>query len=50
MTLHDAQKLCKKNARLINERLDQERGKGWTPFAMVSGLLEEAGGRYVMQF
>ena len=43
MTLRDAQDLCVKNSRMINERLDPQRGKGWTPFAMVTGLLEEAG-------
>jgi NTP pyrophosphatase (non-canonical NTP hydrolase) len=28
---------------MINEKLDPQRGKTWTPFAMVTGLLEEAG-------
>jgi len=43
MTLRDAQKLCVKNAKMISEKLDPQRGKTWTPFAMVTGLLEEAG-------
>ena len=32
-----------KNFRKINDKLDLERGKGWTPFVMVTDLLEEAG-------
>ena len=43
MTLRDAQHLCWKNFRKINDKLDPERGKGWTPFVMVTDLLEEAG-------
>jgi len=43
VTLHDAQHLCWKNFRKINDKLDPERGKGWTPFVMVTDLLEEAG-------
>jgi NTP pyrophosphatase (non-canonical NTP hydrolase) len=43
LTLRDAQHLCWKNFKRINERLDQKRGKGWTPFVMVTDLLEEAG-------
>jgi NTP pyrophosphatase (non-canonical NTP hydrolase) len=43
LTLRDAQHLCWKNFRKINEKLDQERGRGWTPFVMVTDLLEEAG-------
>jgi len=43
VTLRDAQHLCWKNFRKINEKLDSERGKGWTPFVMVTDLLEEAG-------
>jgi len=43
LTLRDAQHLCWKNFRKINDRLDQERGRGWTPFVMVTDLLEEAG-------
>jgi NTP pyrophosphatase (non-canonical NTP hydrolase) len=39
----DAQKLCAKNFKMINERLDPLRGKGWTPFVMVADILEEAG-------
>jgi len=41
--LRDAQHLCWKNFRKINEKLDPNRGKGWTPFVMVTDLLEEAG-------
>jgi NTP pyrophosphatase (non-canonical NTP hydrolase) len=43
VTLRDAQHLCWKNFRKINDKLDPERGKGWTPFVMVTDLLEEAG-------
>jgi NTP pyrophosphatase (non-canonical NTP hydrolase) len=41
--LQDAQHVCWKNFRKINERLDPNRGKSWTPFVMVTDLLEEAG-------
>ena len=43
VTLCDAQHLCWKNFRKINDKLDPERGRGWTPFVMVTDLLEEAG-------
>jgi NTP pyrophosphatase (non-canonical NTP hydrolase) len=43
VTLRDAQYLCWKNFRKINDKLDSERGKSWTPFVMVTDLLEEAG-------
>jgi NTP pyrophosphatase (non-canonical NTP hydrolase) len=43
LTLRDAQHLCWKNFKKINDSLDPERGKGWTPFVMVTDLLEEAG-------
>ncbi|MDH5450037.1 MAG: hypothetical protein OEZ29_00185 [Candidatus Bathyarchaeota archaeon] len=43
LTLRDAQHLCWKNFKKINERLDSKRGRGWTPFVMVTDLLEEAG-------
>ena len=43
LTLRDAQHLCWKTFRKINEKLDAERGGGWTPFVMVTDLLEEAG-------
>ena len=43
LTLRDAQHLCWKNFKRINERLDPERGKAWTPFVMIADLLEEAG-------
>jgi len=43
LTLRDAQHLCWKNFRKINEMLDPARGQGWTPFVMVTDLLEEAG-------
>ena len=43
LTLRDAQHLCWKNFRKINEKLDPVRGKKWTPFVMVTDLLEEAG-------
>jgi NTP pyrophosphatase (non-canonical NTP hydrolase) len=41
--MRDAQHLCWKNFRKINDSLDSERRKGWTPFVMVTDLLEEAG-------
>jgi len=43
LTLRDAQHLCWKTFRKINEKLDAEKGGGWTPFVMVTDLLEEAG-------
>jgi len=43
LTLRDAQHLCWKNFRKINDALDPERGKCWTPFVMTTDLLEEAG-------
>jgi NTP pyrophosphatase (non-canonical NTP hydrolase) len=43
LTLRDAQHLCWKNFRKINDALDPEKGKGWTPFVMTTDLLEEAG-------
>jgi NTP pyrophosphatase (non-canonical NTP hydrolase) len=43
LTLRDAQHLCWKNFRKINEKLDPAKGQGWTPFVMVTDLLEEAG-------
>jgi NTP pyrophosphatase (non-canonical NTP hydrolase) len=43
VSLHDAQHLCWKNFRKINDKLDPKRGKSWTPFVMVTDLLEEAG-------
>lgn len=43
VTLRDAQHLCWKNFMKINEKLDPERGKTWTPSVMVADMLEEAG-------
>ena len=43
LTLRDAQHVCWKNFRKINDNLDPARGKAWTPFVMVTDLLEEAG-------
>jgi len=43
LTLRDAQHLCWKSFRKINGKLDPVRGKGWTPFVMVTDLLEKAG-------
>jgi NTP pyrophosphatase (non-canonical NTP hydrolase) len=43
VTLRDAQHLCWKNFKKINEKLDRERGKAWTPFVMVADMPEEAG-------
>jgi len=43
VTLSGAQHLCWKTFRKINDKLDPRRGKSWTPFVMVTDLLEEAG-------
>src|SRR5512136_1844927 len=43
VTLRDAQHLCWKNFRMINDKLDPERGKSWTPSVLTTDLLEEAG-------
>jgi NTP pyrophosphatase (non-canonical NTP hydrolase) len=43
VTLRDAQHLCWKNFKKINDKMDPERGKSWTPFVMVTDMLEEAG-------
>jgi len=42
-TLRDAQHLCWKTFRKVNDKLDPQRGKSWTPFVMVTDLLEESG-------
>ena len=44
MTLRDAQYLCWKNFRRINEKLGSKEGEVWTPFVMMTDLLERAGG------
>jgi len=43
VTLRDAQHMCWKNFTKINDKLDPERGRGLTPFVMMTDLLEEAG-------
>ncbi|MBS7632914.1 hypothetical protein KEJ15_04740 [Candidatus Bathyarchaeota archaeon] len=43
VTLRDAQHLCWKNFRKINDVLDPEKGRAWTPFVTVTDLLEKAG-------
>lgn len=44
LTLRDAQHLCWKNFRKINDKIDAERGgKEGTPFVIIADLLEEAG-------
>lgn len=43
LTLLDAQHLCWANFKKINSELDSRRGRTWTPFVMVTDLLEEAG-------
>jgi NTP pyrophosphatase (non-canonical NTP hydrolase) len=43
VTLRDAQHLCWKTFMKINHKLDPESGKRWTPFVMVTDLLEDAG-------
>jgi NTP pyrophosphatase (non-canonical NTP hydrolase) len=42
-TLRDAQHLCWKTFRKINDKLDPQRGTSWTPFVMITDLLEESG-------
>jgi NTP pyrophosphatase (non-canonical NTP hydrolase) len=42
-TLRDAQHLCWKTFRKINDQIEPEKGKNWTPFVMVTNLLKEAG-------
>jgi NTP pyrophosphatase (non-canonical NTP hydrolase) len=42
VTIRDAQHLCWKNFRLINDKLNPERGKAWTPQITASELLTEA--------
>lgn len=43
LTFHGAKRLCWKIFRKINDELDPKRGRSWTPFVMVTDLLEEAG-------
>ena len=43
LPLRDAQYLCWKTFKKINMKLDAARGKSWSPFVMVTDLLEEAG-------
>jgi NTP pyrophosphatase (non-canonical NTP hydrolase) len=42
ITIRDAQHLCWKNFRTINDKLDPEHGKKWTPAVTVSEILEES--------
>ena len=42
VTIRDAQHLCWKNFRTINDKLDPEAGKKWTPAVTVSEILEES--------
>jgi NTP pyrophosphatase (non-canonical NTP hydrolase) len=44
LTVRDAQHLCWKNFRKIKDALDPETSDKWTPFAIVTDLLMEAGG------
>ncbi len=41
ITLRDAQHLCWKNFRKINDKLNPDQGKTWTPTNAVKDLLEE---------
>jgi len=43
IALRDAQHLSWKTFRKLKDMLGSELGKEWTPFAMVTALLEEAG-------
>jgi hypothetical protein len=42
LPIRDAQHLCWKTFKKINEKLDPKRGRGWNAFVMVTDLLEEA--------
>ncbi len=42
LTLRDAQHVCWKNFRLVNDKLDPEKGKAWKPSLTASELLEMA--------
>lgn len=42
VTIRDAQHLCWKNFRTINDKLEPERGKKWTSAVTVSEILEES--------
>lgn len=41
--MQDAQLVSWKIFRKINAKLDADRGKGWSPFMLVTDMLEEAG-------
>jgi NTP pyrophosphatase (non-canonical NTP hydrolase) len=43
VTLRDAQHLCWKNFRKIDDKLNPKRDKGQTPFMMATDLLKGAG-------
>lgn len=43
VTLRNAQHLCWKNFRKINDKLDPKRGESWTPYVMITDFLEETG-------
>ena len=43
LTLRDAQHLCWKNFRKINDNLNPEQGKRWNEFVMIADLVENAG-------
>jgi NTP pyrophosphatase (non-canonical NTP hydrolase) len=41
VTLRDAQHLCWKNFRKINDHLNPEQGRTWTSFVAISDLVEK---------
>jgi len=41
VTLRDAQHMCWKSFRVINDKIDPERGKTWKPSATVAELAEK---------
>lgn len=42
VTIRDAQHLCWKNFRTINDKLEPKHGKKWTPAVTVSEILEKS--------
>lgn len=44
VTIRDAQHMCWKNFRKINDQISPERGAVWTPFVTVDELLGDADG------
>jgi len=43
LTLRDAQHLCWKTFRMINDKIAPDKGKEWTPLVTVADLIEDSG-------